>query len=143
MTTTKAPPTVRAGVMRTVPGYVLGLRIACGWCDRELWRVQDACLGCRAALHRLDRIHGTEAWRTWLDVLRREPEAAPIVADWLEEQGWLDAADDLRTLVPADCRKCEGKGVIRDRWLTVWPHEGKACPHCNGFKRVLLKEMPT
>lgn len=142
-----APPTCRTLLWRDPSGVPLGLVVSCEWCD---CRTRDCSLSCMVCLPQVRRLLEWErrhraAWRNWLDVLWCDLDEKWVVAEWLEENGQPDAAGQLRDLDAVPCERCQGTGRVRNRWLTVWPHNGEPCKVCcNGkvLKFIQAKEQP-
>jgi hypothetical protein len=120
--------------------FVLGLD--CSWCVRRLSFTPDGCMVCLAGLRTLETFRASPDWLRWMDVLRDDPDAKDILADWLEDEGLPDAGADLRGSAWVKCQGCKGKGVVLDEWLWVGPDGGRPCDWawCFGGK-VLVTEI--
>lgn len=131
-TATKAPPTVAVtfAFTATRPRNYLGLpdlAVDCQWCNRVSDRVEEGCMCCLPSLRRLQPLLASYRWQRWRDVLIADMNDKEVVADWLEENDLPFAAHRLRLGRVMPCGICKGKGKIRNKWLTVHPHEGEPC----------------
>lgn len=107
--------------------HPVGLLVDCGWCRRVNSRVESGCMVCIRVLRVLRDLQASAEWRAWMDALNEDPACKDALADWLEERGYATAGAALRAVAVEDCPECHGTGRVRDRWLTVWPHEGRPC----------------
>jgi len=140
-TTTKAPPTIVATFNHKHRPWWIG--VSCGWCNLTAYP-SLGCMVCGRFVERVQALANSEAWKKWKAVLKDDPDAHLVVGDWLEENGFLDLAEEARRAWTheAKCTRCEGIGTY-----TVQRHQGRSfafeeqiCPTCAGTGKMVIVE---
>ncbi len=105
-TVTKARPAIYAHFWHAKRPWWIAVR--CEW--HGVAPIRNGCMLCGPLIDRVLAFVRSDAWQEWLLVVREDPSAAPILADWLEEQGQPVLADEARRTAFVDCPTCKGKG---------------------------------
>lgn len=69
------------------------LTVDCTWCDD---RVKGGCLVCLPLYQRMRRLLDDRTFTTFREAILLDPSGTPALADWLEERGDDDLAEQVR-----------------------------------------------
>lgn len=81
------------------------LLVRCDWCSECRHRLPNGCIMCAGKQSTIAELTGTEEFRQWRAAMVKDPNAAAVFADWLDDHGQEEIAEAFR-LAHAEMAKC-------------------------------------